>query len=55
VWTRVEYRDIFRPEILHWHEQCAMVMLIRDPKTLVRRGEPSSLVFRSYGPQNTAG
>lgn len=53
VWSRVEYRDVFDPKVLHHHEQCARIETIHDPTDLPPMGHPPYLSFAVYGPQNT--
>jgi hypothetical protein len=55
VWSRIEYRDIFQPEILHHHEQCARVELIHEPDAIPPEGHPSYVLLTVYGPQNSTG
>ena len=55
LWSRLEYRDILNPEILHHHEQCARLQFIHDPSELPPSiDHPSYVVFNMYGPQNTS-
>jgi hypothetical protein len=54
---RIEYRDIFNPSIVHHHEQCVMLDLLRHPSDV--EATPSDqknlprVSMRAYGPQNT--
>ena len=56
---RVEYRDVFDPSIVHHHEQCAMLDLVRHPADVeMEPGAEKNLarvIMRIYGPQNTVG
>jgi hypothetical protein len=51
--TRVEYRDVFDPSIIHHHEQCAILDLIRHPADVETdtRNIPR-VTMRTYGPHN---
>jgi hypothetical protein len=51
--TRIEYRDIFNPSIIHHHEQCARVELIYPPTEIRPRDHPAAAQMLVYGPQNT--
>jgi hypothetical protein len=53
LWSRVEYRDIFDPNIIHHHEQCVSVELIHEPSTIPPEGHPPYLTFVIYGAQNS--
>ena len=53
VWFRVEYRDIFDASILHHHERCTRVEIIRSPNLLLPQGHPSIINFLVYGKQNS--
>ena len=53
VWSRIEYRDIFNPQVLHHHEQCACVELIHEPSSVPPHGHPPYVRFPAYGRQNT--
>ena len=55
VWSRVEYKDIFNAEILHYHEQCARVEMIDEPSSTSAGDHPSQVRFIVYGTQNTTG
>jgi hypothetical protein len=55
VWCRIEYRDVLNPQVLHHHEQCARILLLRDPSQVSDADATNlSLVqFEITGPQNT--
>jgi hypothetical protein len=55
LWTRIEYRDIFDPEVIHHQDQCMQVEMIRDPSTTPQVPDPPPATFRVCGPQNTTG
>jgi hypothetical protein len=55
VWSRIEYRDVFDRKVLHHHEQCAQIKLLRDPTAVPSKGDSSAINFEVYGPQNTTG
>jgi hypothetical protein len=51
--SRVEYRDTFNPEIIHHHQQCAMVDLLHEPNGIPPKGFMSYVSFRTYGPNSS--
>jgi hypothetical protein len=53
VWSRIEYRDIFDPDILHHHEQCGNVVLLRQPDIVPAPNSPPHVAIAFTGPQNT--
>lgn len=57
--ARVEYRDVFNPSVVHHHEQCVMLDLVRHPADVERGPDAEKnlprVVMRIYGPQNTVG
>jgi hypothetical protein len=55
IWSRIEYRDVFNPGILHHHEQCARIFLIHDPATAPPPNHMPYVQFSVVGPQNTTG
>jgi hypothetical protein len=55
VWTFLEYRDIFDPEVVHHHQQCARIGLIHDPRDIPPADHPPYVTFTIYGPQNSIG
>jgi hypothetical protein len=55
VWSRIEYKDVFNAQILHHHEQCGRIEMIREPSTIPPGDHPSHIQFIAYGPQNTTG
>jgi hypothetical protein len=50
----IEYRDIFNPEVLHYHEICAQVLLVHDPIDIPPPGHPAYAQLMINGPQNSA-
>ena len=58
VWSRVEYRDVLNPSVIHHHEQCARVQLLRDPAIVEEPSKAekslSIVSFLVYGPQNSS-
>ena len=53
IWSRVEYRDIFDPDKVRHHEQCARIEVIHEPSTVPPQGHPPYVQFTSYGLQNS--
>lgn len=53
LWARGEYRDAFRPSVLHHHEVCVQVGLIHEPSTPPPPNHPAYVTFAVYGPQNS--
>jgi hypothetical protein len=53
VWSYIEYRDIFNPDVLHHHQMCARVELHREPDIFPRTNEPLPISYTIYGPLNT--
>lgn len=49
----IEYRDIFRPEVLHHHEMCTKVTIFRDPSILPKQNEQIYVNLLINGPQNS--
>ncbi|WP_172203132.1 hypothetical protein [Niveibacterium sp. COAC-50] len=54
VWSYLQYRDIFDPDKIHHHEQCAKIHLIHEPSTPPPEGHPPYLQFGVHGSQNSA-
>ena len=51
--TRIEYRDIFDPSVVHHHEQCAQLGLLYHPTEIRPKDQPPAATMLIYGPQNT--
>ncbi|MBK6850692.1 MAG: hypothetical protein IPG93_03515 [Burkholderiales bacterium] len=54
VWAYLQYRDIFNPDKIHHHEQCAKIQLIHEPSTPPPEGHPPYVQFYVQGAQNGA-
>ena len=54
VWMRLEYKDIFSPDLIHHHEQCAQIQLIHDPREIPPSNHLSYLQFSTIGTQNSS-
>jgi hypothetical protein len=52
--ARVEYKDVFQPEIIHHHEMCVRLEMGRDPRTIPTEGVASWVRFTTFGPRNTS-
>lgn len=52
-WSKVEYRDIFSPEIVHHTESVSRLTINRDPMEPVPSGHPAVWHFFNVGDQNT--
>jgi hypothetical protein len=52
---RVEYRDTIDPSIVHHHEQCILLELIREPDVVEPQDSKNAprVNLRPYGPQNS--
>lgn len=54
VWSYLQYRDIFNPDKVNHHEQCAKIQLIHEPSTPPPAGHPPYIQFAAHGPQNNS-
>jgi len=53
--TRIEYRDMFNPSVVHHHEQCAILDLLRHPADVENDTKNlPRVMMRGYGRENSA-
>jgi hypothetical protein len=48
IWSRIEYRDMYKPERVHYCEQINLLELIRDPLEVVQTQDIPSVQFKLY-------
>lgn len=53
-WARIEYRDLFTPDVLHHHEQCVRFNFIHDPSTPPPPNHAPYVQYIVAGSQNTS-
>lgn len=51
--VRIEYRDLFEPDIIRHHQQSAIIELLHEPDVIPPPGHRSFVSFRAYG-ENTS-